>query len=313
MAKKKDENLEGKKPDDMTSEELEQTIKQQAEKSQEVVEEKPKEVKEEKKEEVKEEKKEEKSQPNWYDTFPADIQQLAKERGWKTQEEMFKSYRDAEKGLSQQGEKISRLEKRTQEYQQHLSQIYDFDGEGNLIGYKVKPTQQMVSQTDQLAGLRPYFEGYTDEQIMSLIGLNALMINTFKNQFKEEIMNELKPVYEMKFEREVEIQKNEIKVKYQDYNDFSAEVDEKLKLLPPEIRSRKGSVETIFLTVRGEHLPDVVEKVRQGVLKETQKIEEKKEETFVEGGGKSSVATPPVDVGKMSLDELEKHIKTLQK
>jgi hypothetical protein len=308
MADKKDENLltEGKAPEEMTAQELEKVITE----AQKVVE-KP-EQKEEPKQEGKpkeEKKKEETPEKNWYDTFSPEVQQLAKERGWKTSEEMFKSYRDAEKGLSQKGEEISKLRKKTEEYQQQLSQVYNFDEQGNLVGLKQRPTPQIQAQTDQLAGLRGYFPEYTDEQILNLIALNGIMIKSALSQFKQEYDQELSPLHEIRFERVVENQKKVIREKYNDFADFESEVNEKLNKLPASLRSKEGSVETIFLTVRGEHVPELLEKAKKGVLDETQKIEKKKEDAFVEGGGKQSAPTPPIDFNSLSSKEMEAELR----
>jgi hypothetical protein len=308
MGKEKDGNLltEGKTLEKMNSGELEEFIA----KGMETVPLNPDGSKQEATIEEKDEKTEEKKETDKEVKEKKEVTPELIDGKFKTTDELVKAYHESEKKISQLGEKSSKFEKLSSDYKQRLSDQYEFDEEGNLIGAKVRPTPQMQSQVDQLAGLRPYFPDYTDEQLMAHIGLNAIMIRSALGEFKTAYDNELRPIYEIRFEREVENQKKEIRGKYPDYADLEVEVDEKLARLPSELRSRKGCVETLFLTTRGEHAPDLIEKAKKGVLEETQKIEEKKEETFVESGGKSSVSTPPVNTAKMSSDELEKYINT---
>jgi len=224
---------------------------------------------------------------------------------FKTVDDMVKSYGEAEKKISSQGEELSRAKKQAEKLNQTLSRIgVQLDENGNPIIPQAQPPMG-----DPLEQLRPYFPGLDDQSLQSLLGLNALMINAALENYRKDEEKRLKPVFEIKFEKDVEKQKNTVKGKYQDYDQFASEVDETLVKLPPEIRAKEGSVETIFLTVRGSHTPELLEKAKQGVLQQTKTIESKKEESFVESGGKSSIGTSPVDVNNMTSDELAKFIK----
>jgi len=320
VGKKKSDNpkKEEKKPENMNASELEDYISTQSK----VVELNPdgtrveKEPKEpEKKEEASKEKQEVISpveEEVWYKDFSPEFQELAKKKGWKSMEDSIKSYQEAEKKISLQGEESSKSKKQVEAYKQTLSQIYDLDEAGNIVGIKqsVQQPQQTPDQQDQLAGIRPYFPDWTDEQIMANIGLIGLMVNSALKNYDSGLEKKLEPLHEIKFEREVEKQKKLVRDKYEDdYKTFEGEINDKLSKLPPQLRAKEGSVETILLTIRGEHTPELLQQATKNAQTEVKNIEAKKGDTFVEGTGKSSVPTPPPDIGKMSSAELEEYIK----
>lgn len=295
----KNDNPVEKKPEEMTAPELEQFILKSHETK--PVEPKTEEKKEEPKDEAKEPK--EKKEP------PKEL--IAGK--FKSVEELSKAYLEAEKKISQQGEESSKAKKQAELLRQQLSQFYNLDGEGNVVGVK-----QAAPQTqDQLAGIREYFPGYTDEQITAIMGLNGLMINSALTKFKEEVDKSLEPIYEIKFEREVEKQKKMMRDKYKEegisFSELEDEVNLKLQSLPASLRAKEGCVETIFLNLRGEKVPKFIEKAVEGALKDKKERTEKSEEAFVESSGKTHVPTPPINIAKMSADELEKHINTLKR
>lgn len=233
---------------------------------------------------------------------------------FKSQDDLQKAYQEAEKKISQQGEESSQAKKQADLYRQHLSQLYEFDEEGNIAGYKQTAQQSPPpQQQDPLAGIRPYFPDHTDEQLQAYIGLNALMINAAQKQLEEKMDKKLKP-YEMdRFERAVEVQRKKTREKYKEkipnYEEYEKIADEKLAKLPPELRAKDGGVEMMLLSTVGEHTPDLLKSTKEATQKEIREIEEKKEETFVEGGGKSSVPTPPLDLETMTSEQLLEHYK----
>jgi len=234
---------------------------------------------------------------------------------FKTLDDIKKSYQEAEKKISHTSEESSRAKKDLAVARQLLSQFYDFDENGNIVAAKRELTQPQYQsqQADPLAQVRPYFPGVGDEQIMGFIGLSSMITNTALNKFKKQQEESLQPLMGMKFERDVEVQKKEVKAKYDDYAEFESEVNEKLATLPPELRAKEGAVETIFFTIRGERVPDIRKQVEERIRKEVQSIERKKEDTFVEGGGTTSVPTPPVNIGEMSSKDLKSYINKITK
>ena len=214
---------------------------------------------------------------------------------FKTEEDLIKAYQEAEKKISQQGEEISLTKKEVELIRQFSQQ----------------PTQPQVApgQTDPLAEIRPYFPGYDDNTIMAHMGLNNLLINIALKRQREQLDKDLQPLYDVKFERDTERQKKQVEDKYKNlYNRYESELNEKLDKLPPSLRAKDGGVETVFLTILGEHTSDLTEEAKQNAQKEIQSVEAKKEDTFVEGEGKSSVPTPPLNFGKMSAAQLKEAI-----
>ena len=302
-----DGNLkEGEKPDEMNSKELEDFISLQSTvipvdaQGKEIVKDEP----------MKDDRPKEKNEKTGKEEKSKEIKEVKEIKEelilgkFKTQDEFIKAYQEAEKKISQQGEETSRTRRQAEDYQRLLSQSYDLDQYGQVIGPKV-----IQPKNDPLAQLRARYPGWEDEQLIPILEIAGAISNQAINNFYERQKKELEPLYEIKFEKDVEKQRRVIKDKYPDFADFENEVTEKLSNLPPSLRAKEGSVETIFLTVRGEHTPELLEKARRGAQKEVETIESRKEEAFVEGGGKSSVPTPPVDIGKMSSADLEKHIK----
>jgi hypothetical protein len=312
MAKEKDGNLtEGKTPEEMTSAEIENFITLQSKvipvdenlKEIEVKDEPSKDDRIDT-EKDKDEKPKEKQEKDSKQKDEKPIKEELILGKFKNQEDFIKAYQEAEKKISQQGEETAKERRLRLERERVLSQVYDFDEVGNM--YPKQPVQQ---PNDPLAQLRARYPGWADEQLIPILEIAGAISNAAINNFKENQRKELEPLYEIKFEKDVEKQKKKIKENYPDYPEFESEVNDKLASLPPTLRAKDGSVETIFLTVRGEHTPELVEKAKRGVQKEVETIERKKEDAFVEGGGKTSVPTPPVDIEKMSSSELEKFIK----
>jgi len=293
MAKKKNENQEQveKKPEEMSAAELEQYVSTQskvvelnadgtrAEQPKEKTPDEEKQKTEETKEETVEQKQEEKEKELILGKF-------------KSYDDVVKAYQEAEKKISQQGQEISLSKK-----------------EVELLRQMQQQPQQPVSpqQHDQLAGIRPYFPDMSDEQLMANIGLIGLMVNSGLKNFKQEISKEFEPLYEIKFERDVEKQIQKVRAKYPDFSEYENTVKERLSQLPPNLRAKEGSVETILLTTRGEHLPDAIKAAQLKAQQEMRSVEQKKEEAFVEGGGNTSTRTPPINLGKMSAKELEEY------
>lgn len=316
--KKNEENLleEGKRPEDMTAEELKEAIRNRKETP---VKPEPELKKEQdnKDEQGKQEKKQEAKKET--EQKEQEKQETLIAGKFKTNEELIKAYQEAEKKISQQGEESSRLRKQSEQYKEHLSQIYDFDEQGNLIGTKVRPTQQMQNQVDQLASLRPYFPDYTDEQLMAHMGLNALMINAAMKQFEERVEGRLKTVDEIRFEKKIEKQKKDVREKYgEEYAEYESELNEQLSKLSPELQAKEGSIEAALLMVVGSHQGELKEKlkerIKKEVLEEIKSREEKKEDAFVESEGKTSApAAPPKSLERMSSEEIKKEILKQQR
>lgn len=231
---------------------------------------------------------------------------------FKTPDEVVKSYPELEKKLGEQGQEIGKLRKQEELRRQQLSQVFELDTEGNIIGTKKTPPPPTTpDQEAQLSMLRPYFPGLDDQAIMGQVGLMGMMVkkgldNFYEDRFKPEIQ----PLHELRFERDVEKQKKQAKDKYKElYDQNESVLNERLNSLPPDVRAKQGAVETLLLTAIGEKTPDLIERARQEAITRLQSVETKKDTAFVEGAGKSSVPAPPIDLEKMSSEQIAELIK----
>jgi hypothetical protein len=302
VEKAKDGNLaEGKTPEEMKSEELEQFITLQST----VIPVDAQGKKEEEKEPEKEKEKDVQLQEKPEKGKEKEIKEVKEEKlilgKFKTQEDFIKAYQEAEKKISQQGEEVAKERKLREEREQREEQE------------RLRQYAQISQQQDPLAPLRARYPGWADEQLIPILEISGAIANQALKNYAEAQKRELEPLYEIKFEKDVERQKNVIRNKYPDYVEFEGEVNDKLSTLPPSLRAKDGSVETIFLTVRGEHVPELTQRAREEAQKQVSEIEKKKEDAFVEGGGKTAVPTPPIDIGKMSSKQIEELIKQQQK
>jgi len=232
---------------------------------------------------------------------------------FKSNEDLLKAYPELEKKLGEQGQEIGSLRKQDEVRRSQLSQFFDLDSEGNVVG--VKPAQApppTASQEEQLAKLRPIFPDWSDQMIMNNIGVMGALFDQGLKNFEAKIQKELEPLREVRFEREVEKQIKIVKGKYKELWEANEDiVRTRLDSLPPEIRAKKGAAETILLTTLGEKAPELRAKIKEMEL--AREAEVKKETVFVEGSGKSAVPTPQVDVGKLSSDEIAKLINSAQR
>ena len=284
MPEPKDGKLEeGKTPDEMTAQELESLIKTPP---------KP----EEKAPEVKtaEPKKEE-----------ALI--LGK---FKTNDDVYKAYQEAEKKISQQGE----LNKKQRDF---LSQIYELDAEGNPVGLKPQLVQQQPQPTfqpDPLAELRQYFPNLDDNTLGAVVTISGVMTKRALAEYHKAQEENLKPIREIVFERKVERQKKDCRESHQDFGIFEPDINAQLDKLPPELRGKDGAVESVYYMVKGQKADELVQKAKGETQTQVAEIEKKAEEAAtIESGGKAAVPAPSVDTESMSAAELEKYIKKLGK
>ena len=226
---------------------------------------------------------------------------------FKSQEDFEKAYQEAEKKISQQGEESSLYKKKLSDYSQHLV----FDEFGNVI-----PSQQVQPQpgpqvlADPLEKVRPHFPGLEDEQIRAQLEIMGMMVNRGIETYKVEQEKNLKPLYAIQSERAVEAQKAQVRAKYTDYSEYADVVDSRLASLPPNVRANAGAVEMIFLTTRGEHTPELVEKAKKVAQAKREEISKKADNALVEGAGQTAVPSPPKDMEAMTSDQLLKEFKS---
>ena len=237
---------------------------------------------------------------------------------FKSDKAAHKAYKESERKISEQGAQLSQAK-------QALSQFYELDEQGTIIGTKIQQQSQSQQQPyqqpvgDPLAGVRQYFPEKTDEQISSLLTVQAQMTQAGLTGLKKEIMKELEPFRALQHERAADKQKEAVRQKYQkdipNFDNYEKVVDSKMKNLPPELRAKESAREMMFLATLGEATPELIEQAKQTATEKAQaeikEIESKAEDAHVEGAGKPSVPTPPIDTGSMSSDEYLKYIKKL--
>lgn len=234
---------------------------------------------------------------------------------FKSMDELAKAYKEAEKKISQQGERGS-------QYKQLLGQMYDLDEEGNVIGLKAQfqqpAPQQQPYQPDPLSQLRQYYPEMSDEQIRAHMFVQSNMIQAALAEQKKEFMKEFEPFRALRYEKDFETQRKLAREKYEskipDYDVYEGITLERVSKLPPELRAKENAFDMMLLATVGEHTPEMLEKAQEKAKLKAQKqrkqVEAKKDDSFVEGAGKASIPTPPPDVASMSSED---YLKWLQK
>lgn len=283
---------EGKKPEEMTSDELEALITHPPKPEEKKAEDQKVENKEPDKKEEPKEKKEE----------PKEELILGK---FKKQEDLVKAYQEAEKKISEQGN----LTKKQREF---LSQFYELDNEGNPIG--IKPVVQQINQQqtgplDEIRRNIPETQNLDDNSLNSIIAISAVIAKKSLEDYHRFQERELGPVREMVFERKVEKQKKDCREVHTDFGIFEQDVNAALEKLPQDIRSKDGSVESVYYMVKGQKTDELVQKAKSETQEQQDEIKRKADDAFVEGAGQTNVPTPPVNLKKMSSVELEEYIK----
>jgi hypothetical protein len=247
-------------------------------------------------------------QEDWTSDLPEELKTLVDKKGFKSLEDVAKSYENLET-------RSTKAEQQRSRYRNILEPYAEFDEEdGSFLGWK-EPQQQQQASTYQT---QPQI---TQDQILD--GLeqryNALVMQHGEKRANILLQTEIaariaqgltqqatKPITELAAKTNWEEQKAELRKEDSEFAKWESKVDGIGGKMPLEGRNNPEAVRWIYYRLRGE---DAIQQQRNKVQEDkskTEAIQKMKVKAQVESSTKSP-GEPQPDIEKMSAEEYKRH------
>lgn len=223
---------------------------------------------------------------------------------FKTPEEAYKAYEELESKSTKEAQLRSH-------YKENLSPYYDFDENGNVLGLKQDinitqgQPQQIQPQGQDTDPLAKWEERYNALEAQHGPVRASIIFNAMLNQ--SMMKQALKPVDNLQAENDIERQKNILRKRYSDFNQYEPDIDKYLTRLDSKAKMNKDAVETVYHITRSRNLDNVLAANKKETDLKAVEIEKQKEKAQVEHQTKTP-EEPAVDLDNLSAADFKKQV-----